>query len=313
MKIVLNPELERHDISWWPQLELPVIGAPCDTGFERNRDGSSKENDSITTTIAYDLPGNVHCGSLRRAISIAYMMHLEISISPDMVWFGLMCEVSKIVKSNIEWHRHLFSRSPERIEICVPSFDPEDLLNAVRDLVPQDIDTFVPKFSTTTASSKSSIIASFVDMIEPYYGISIFTCGIRAVNILGEREDWEKLLRLWQQVTPLLHPEHAEFYDNSTTVIVRMLAHMNEHPSADDISFWKDIYRSEICDPKAYGWSKDLLNNRAGISEHFARIKFKHNGCDIIQMHGMMTASLRDGVVTPEFGFHRLQSTPKAD
>ncbi len=201
MKILLDPELAVMDMSWKTDMPRPVIGGNFYMGNQRDKLNNLISGDRKLVIHGCDISGNRHCGDLRDALACAYIDHHEVTITPDMIWFGLMCEASKIIKANVEYHRHLFSRSAEKIEICVGDFDPRSVIAALRPLVPEDVDKFLPKFTTSDEMSTAAICAAFADMVRPYYGISMYTCGIRAIEILGTREDWKKVLDNWVAIT----------------------------------------------------------------------------------------------------------------
>ncbi len=131
-------------------------------------------------------------------MSRAHSQHQKLVLSPHDVWYIVLAELTAVIAGHVEQCRPLFTHSPEKIIISVPTGDPTTIdLNLVeaelRRLIPVDLDTFLPTFSTMTPQARYACLAAFCDAASQYYGYATFACGIRAIDINGSIVDWVRL------------------------------------------------------------------------------------------------------------------------
>ena len=136
-------------------------------------------------------------GTYRHVNYLSYLQkawgnHYGIVISPDIFWHLILSEVSGHIKENSKHYKKLFTSSDKKVEISVPTFDPQLIdLNLIADelryLVPTNIDLFLPEFTSTTASSSMAFMAAFADAMTPYYNYSMYMCGIPKIKIRSDK------------------------------------------------------------------------------------------------------------------------------
>lgn len=148
-------------------------------------------------------------------VRCAYSVHDAVRISPHDLWYIVLCEIAATINSNSDAFRFLFTNSTEKTEITVLANDPTHLpLDAIvanlRDLVPADVDLFIPEFTTHTENSRTACYAAFADAVKSYYSYSTFCCGLPAVEIGGTREDWVLFGKNITQIAALLEPAMAK-------------------------------------------------------------------------------------------------------
>ncbi|MDA1281002.1 MAG: DUF4419 domain-containing protein, partial [Chloroflexi bacterium] len=120
--------------------------------------------------------------------------HYVAVLTPDMLWYDLLCELATVIKSDPERFRKFFSETEEKQHIIVPSESLTVLplglvIDALRNVVPTSIDEFLPEFTTTTRRARSARYAAFCDAMSVYYNYSMYMCGIPAVHVKGTHED----------------------------------------------------------------------------------------------------------------------------
>lgn len=131
-------------------------------------------------------------------MSRAHSQHQKLVLSPHDVWYIVLAELAAIIAKNVETCRPIFTKSPDKIMIMVPSADPTAIdlhliETELRRLVPVDLDVFLPTFSTITPQARYACLAAFCDAASQYYDYMTFACGIRAIDIDGTLVDWVKL------------------------------------------------------------------------------------------------------------------------
>ncbi|MBV1952582.1 MAG: DUF4419 domain-containing protein, partial [Cycloclasticus sp.] len=184
-------------------------------------------------------------------------------MSPEIMWYTILNELAIIIKGNPTAYASLFTTSDEKQTIVVPTDDPTlidlDLIkNALYDLVPTDIDLFLPTFSTSTESSNMACLASFCDAVTPFYNYSTFMCGHRSIKITGTDEDWDKIERHLTEISKLMsHDWLREAWD----IVVSIRLAIRD----GDVAFWKNIFTEEICGSGSQyvisGWFSGIFNN----------------------------------------------------
>jgi hypothetical protein len=128
-------------------------------------------------------------------LSRAYSQHQKIAIAPHDVWYIVLAELAEIITKNVEACRPIFTKSPDKIVIDIPTDDFTAInLNLVeeklRTLIPVDLDIFMPTFSTLTPDARYACLAAFCESASHYYEYMTFACGLPAIQINGTLEDW---------------------------------------------------------------------------------------------------------------------------
>ena len=136
--------------------------------------------------------------------------HVGVVVTPDMVWFTLLCQVAKIIRGDAERFRPLFSSEGGKQSITVPTNSvvriPLDTLAeqiAMR-LPSQSGSSFYPAFSQSSTFAREAALAAFADAMSPYYQYSTMLCGISKVRLGGTTDDWRLLQRSWSEIAVLL-------------------------------------------------------------------------------------------------------------
>lgn len=138
--------------------------------------------------------------------------HLGVVVTPDMIWFTLMCQVAKIIRNDAERFRPLFSSEDGKQTIMVDTSSvvgiPLHILSErIKERLPtRSGDSFTPAFSQTTVFAREAVLASFADAMSPYYQYCTLLCGISKVGLEGTTEDWKLMQRSWAEVAVLLFP-----------------------------------------------------------------------------------------------------------
>ena len=96
----------------------------------------------------------------------------------------------------------------------------------------------LPDFTTTTASD--TVVAAILMMgsMQKYFSYSMcLLCGLPSVTLLGEREDWVKLLKRVAKI-PTFGKEPAKFASLLEPVLKRFVASFDEPTSPQLREFW---------------------------------------------------------------------------
>lgn len=185
-------------------------------------------------------------------VSEAYNHHEKLRVTPHDLWFVVMSQIAKIVNSNSDACRPLFSRSDEKIEIMVPTddvtaIDPVRLMMYLANLVPTNGKLFVPELSTADLHVKMAMAAVFADAVQSYYDYSTFCCGIPEIEVTGTTEDWQLLDKNSMAIAELFKGVGLEKASQYMVKQAGLFATIGAQVMSGEVSvdFWKDIFRSK--------------------------------------------------------------------
>jgi len=239
--------------------------------------------------------------------------HLGIVITPDIIWYTILCEFASLVKDESETYRSLFTDSPEKKDITVSSgsltiMPLDTLTEALRDNVPTDSNTFFPKFHTYTDNSKHAFLAAFCDICSPYYNYMMLLCGFPYIDIKGSIDDWKVLNEQWNELKKLIqqNEQWIRLVDATLNSIVS---------SFNDIEFWKNIFKIDHCgsghQTLVTGWFTNLFRIQPRVryaenfSSHVSNIKYKQLDTNkhYEMSVGLFNSILKDEFMEPSFSF----------
>lgn len=271
-----------------------------------------------TQTIVRDcISGHFRQKNYLSYLHHAWGNHHGVVISPDIFWQIFLTEIAGHIKDNSEYYRKLFTSSETKVEITVPTGNPQliDLKlieSELRKLVPTDISLFMPEFTTSTESSLMAFKAAFADAMTPYYNYSMYLCGIPKIRIDGTVEDWEKMCTGVDELKKLLDKdEKIVSYLNKVKALFEKICNT---PNTD-VEFWKNIFTLKKCGSgsqvEVYGWITDLFVKIPQIryNENFPSCvskvpyTFLNTGQKFELIYGLFGSSLEEGFLVPEFGY----------
>ena len=183
-------------------------------------------------------------------ISTAYSNHIPLSIAPHDIWYMLMTEMAKIIKSNTNACQSLFTRTTgsEKTNIIINT-DNNDFVSNMDQfeeelikLVPVDVSLFIPTFSTETKASRLATLAAFMDGVQNYYSYGIMLCGIPSVKIRGRIEDWQLARDRFKTIADMFANVKISMLKWYTRVDVILNNIISSLEGNDRIDWWQRIF-----------------------------------------------------------------------
>ncbi|OQV19508.1 hypothetical protein BV898_06496 [Hypsibius exemplaris] len=104
----------------------------------------------------------------------------------------------------------------------------------------------IPDFTTTTSNDR--IVSSVVMMatLKAYFSYKMSTlCGLPAVTLLGEREDWQKLLTRLDKL-PSFGKETSQWATLLKPVLTRFVSTFDQPESKENKDFWQTIVHHQV-------------------------------------------------------------------
>ena len=237
--------------------------------------------------------------------------HLGIVISPDIIWYTILCEFASLVKQNPETYKHLFTTSIEKQDIIIISSSlttiPLDILTtAIRKKAPTDTDSFFPPFNFTP-NSQHAFLSAFCDTCSPYYNYDMLLCGFPIIDVKSTLDDWKLLIHYWSKLKLLIqHPSWTSSIDNT----------LNQIPTnLHNKSFWTEMFKLKRCgsghQTELSGWITTLFITQPDVtyienfSSHISTVKYKQLDTNkhYEMSTGLFTSTLINDCMEPSFSY----------
>lgn len=263
-------------------------------------------------------PFNVAHGNYLSYLELCWTAHYNAVITPDIIWYTLLCEIAQQVKATPEQFRHLFTASEGTQDIIVPSASdtvlPLDLIiDQLKRLVPGGADKYLPRFTTSTEESNLALYAAFADTVSPYYNYMMYACGIPGIDVRGTQVDWVHLNELSRALPLELWPTLA----GST-----LIANLVNEATRNDPEFWRGMFNLEYCgsghQTEVTGWIRKLFFKQPGVayvenfSSHISRVNYKNldTNKDYSLLSGLLSSSVVGTTLEPTFGWFVVENQP---
>lgn len=304
--LILDESLETHPIK---NTKLP----PSGIDFEGNK------------LVSHDNLGAIGHRNYLGYLETCYADHYSPVVTPDILWYGLLCEIASMVKETPEQYRKFFTTSSDKIEITV--FSPsliklplESVIAHAKKLVPTNIDLYLPVFTTSTEYSTEAFCAAFADAVSPYYNYSMMLCGFPSIVIGGTDADWKFLADSWRAlVKTTLFGKNTEFPTAVQEILDACVVELN------NTAHWKKMFRIENCGSghqrQVKGWITKLQRKlpRIAYSENFtsqvSKVAYKQldTGINYVAYYGLLSSEMDGTILRPQFGSVITEVVPKTE
>lgn len=210
---------------------------------------SRLEND-LTEAILLDMHPFVG------AIHLAYINHLKLNITPDMIWNLIASGTSHFINEHAEELRGKFVLHEGKKKIIVRRDDFmfnsttnewNDVINEFALKVGQNTLANVSKLFTSefsTTNDVNGIVSKIVLMesMQKYFQFEFVSlCAIPEINILGTIDDWilikDKLTKLNETI-----PELSVWYNKLEPLLQKFI---DVFQDKIDLEFWNQIYKGK--------------------------------------------------------------------
>ncbi|ERF72774.1 hypothetical protein EPUS_09404 [Endocarpon pusillum Z07020] len=200
--------------------------------------------DHATAVIPY---GNGMVNGIIRA----FQQDLHLVLRPDDVWLSILTQFSMFVNANAEQLRAHFvdHEGKKKLSIDVrpyPIWDVEmgKFAQEMTLLIEKNVvdlklrNWIIPNFSTTTNNDKSVASVVMMGTLQKYFEYSFMCgCGFPSVTLLGERADWEEILRRVRKL-PKYGSQPTEWSLLLIPIIKLMVKSFDQPDSQQVKDFW---------------------------------------------------------------------------
>ena len=195
-------------------------------------------------------------GFVRTAID-AYLQHNHLTLRPDDLWFAILTQFSFYVNGHAEELRHFFVEHKGKKKLQILQDGDLDLRQFAKDmtgLIAQNIkdpslrEWIVPAFTTTTHEDKVVASILMMGMMKKYFAYcGGVTCGIPSVTLLGEKKDWEEILRRIEFLREIPDPpptvlgfstDMQDWYSHLKSIVSNFVLTFDAPDSDHVVDFW---------------------------------------------------------------------------
>ncbi|MCJ1463500.1 hypothetical protein MMC07_002108 [Pseudocyphellaria aurata] len=221
----------------------------------RSREMKKVENRPIIQSSFADLDpaaGLIPYGNgLVNGVIRAFQQDLHLVLRPDDIWLSILTQFSMFVNANAERLRALFVAHEDKKNLTIDisphpisSIDMGKFAQEMTHLIHDNVvdielrDWILPKFSTTTDIDKSVAAIVMMGTLQRYFDFRLCGgCGFPSVTLLGEKSDWEEILRK-VQILPKYGDETTEWARLLAPIIQNMIASFDRPNSQQVKDFW---------------------------------------------------------------------------
>ncbi|KAL3463508.1 hypothetical protein BJX64DRAFT_256848 [Aspergillus heterothallicus] len=218
------------------------------------REDHQKSHKIIQSSFPSKLPSDSHISASNHgfiwALVEAYSCHHNLTIRPEDIWFSILTQLSFYVNAHAEELRSIFVAHEGQKELTVTAtgtirtVDLGALAVEMTQLIDENLvdrefrDWLLPDFTTTTRSDTIVAAVLMMGTLQKYfsYGMTL-TCGIPTVTLLGEKEDWEKLVKRLDKL-PTLGKEPAQFAELLRPVLGFFVTSFETPDAPEVLDFW---------------------------------------------------------------------------
>jgi len=229
--------------------------------------------------IFTDLPetADMYHSNYLEYLSDTHRSHRKIVLTPDIVWYTILCEIAKYVKAFPEEHRSLFTKHPGKTEIIVPCSDEyeplrmDDIYHAMKDFIPSSTHAFFPKFTTTTENSRMACMGAFLETLSPYYSYGMLLCGHISIRVEGTIEDWDKLFDSLNELIVIFNEVESELASFMTFTVTPIILSIKNALKKKDSSYFKEMFTQKKCgsghEVLVDGWFANLFKDQPSMKK----------------------------------------------
>ena len=183
----------------------------------------------------------------------AYSSHHHLTIRPEDIWFSILSQLNFYINAHAEELRDYFVAHGGRKELKVTevgtihSVDFGLLAQKMTHLIQENVKDpslrtwIMPNWTTTTDDDVTVASVLMMGTLQKYFSYKVMLiCGIPSVTLLGERADWEDILKRLDKL-PELGDEPATFATLLRPVLRHFVASFDPEPSPAVKDFWSKI------------------------------------------------------------------------
>ncbi|AYV78511.1 MAG: protein of unknown function DUF4419 [Edafosvirus sp.] len=247
-----------------------------------------------------------HNGYLKYLLT-AWLNDCGVEVRPEHIYNIILHQLCKIVNSQSDKFRPVFTKSPEKITIKLdaPTLIIEDLIEELKKHVPLNIDKFVPVFPNAPENFMNSMYGLFGEMVKNYYDCMVYSCSIPKIRLCTDVQKWNIVDQALTDIQAMFakHGIEEKYLVNCQTKLREMIANLN------DKIYWGKFFFLERCgsgsQQNTLGHVMQFLNSDCMILSHelpdmVSRYEFKNTNYPPDQQMQFYISGIMSSDLDPE-------------
>lgn len=246
-----------------------------------------------------------HAGYLEYLV-IAWKHDLGIEIAPWHLYYIYLWQYLELVKNDPDRYRNLLSFPESNMIIVDNHFDISKLLDK---LVEQNekLTYLIPHFENQPDSYLECIYGLTGDMTQDYYDITILSCSIPQIEIIGSLSDWNTLydmaLVVYQMFEDFLSYDKKIHFQQTLNYFYDA---KSQYYSKD---FWENFFSIQRCGSGSQqeisgDILKILLPDKyllSHVPKYISRIRYQENDQKQVHLSGLFSSQIINGILKPSY------------
>ncbi|CAF0892652.1 unnamed protein product [Brachionus calyciflorus] len=238
------------------------------------------------------------------SVHLAYSNHLNLILTPDIIWYLIISGVSIHINKNAEKLRLKFVEHEGKKEIKIrrdnfilnSTFNDWDgVIDEFTDKIELNLkkDTkllFNSNFSTTNRVNSICSKVVLMAAMEKYFSYTLTTlCGIPEIKLMGIKDDWVLMYKKIHELNTTL-PSLSIWLDQLNDIVEKFI---DVYDEKIDYDFWEKIYKVNggSGGPYISGWVLALFPYlKSSTKNYFVWEKDWKFACEMNYMSGLVTS-----------------------
>jgi hypothetical protein len=282
-------------------------------------EGQPSREKFLRTSVPED--SYIYHGNYLTYLTTSWAQHYAVVLTPDIVWFAALNELAKALVAMPEPHRSLFTHSPAQITLKVMVGSPDEplplevIVSQLSEMVPIDIQMFLPSFSTTTEMARLAMLASFAEACTPNYRYMTFMCGFPQIRIDGGVDDYDLIVGRGVAIYNEFDRINSPLVPWMTTTLMPWLSNIADAVHRRDATFFSKMVATKSCgsggEVHVNGWWSRLFRDQPedrkpeNFPTQIARVPWENceTGRKFTLNCGVFHSTEADGFVNPQFAW----------
>lgn len=191
--------------------------------------------------------------NLMHYLTICFNAHLGIVLTPDMIFYTVLCELADIIRKAPDEYKSLFRPDAipadkfEKKHLVVPSGEPSQidfkaLIAQMDKIAAFDTSIFTAEFSTSTDASLLATRAAFLEAMGAYFSYGNSLCGLSKILVKGTEADWQLLESKFIGMQKFFSA-----YGDVSTYLKRCAKGVTKVYKSRDVDHWKGFFSIDRC------------------------------------------------------------------
>ncbi|AYV78246.1 MAG: protein of unknown function DUF4419 [Edafosvirus sp.] len=202
-----------------------------------------------------------HNGYLKYLLT-AWKNDCGIDVDPIYIYNLILHQLCKIVNSNPEKYRSIFTREQKQIEIDIGyGFDIKKFIDELKTHIPFDVDKFVPRVPDAPPNFMDSMYGLFGEMVKTFYICSHTSCSIPKVKLCADMKKWNLINETLTNIQNIFIEKGIEekYLIKCQRKFQEMMANINNK------EYWSKFFYIKECGSgtmiNTYGHIMEMLDN----------------------------------------------------